>query len=195
MKDGYCTKHGCYEGMKLDGDSMLRRCFILSLILVLLLSAGVSMASDERNDLFQSCVEKSNAYPINVVWLGNLDWVQSTVHPAMISSLLALRGESVDWNSETGVAYPDLQKAYGVNTIGMTLSDGSIVRFIIDGEANGRFYGWLTDSTQFYGADYNPQPQPHVRCGFWSVSVDDVFNLYDVFISLTRHDRFNYDAR
>ena len=182
------------------GASMALTLLLLALAIATLIVAfwigQGTQAQSNMSTLFQSCVEKHHSTPVNVVWYSNtLPWIQSTVHPDAIDAVLALIGEPLEWDSETGVAYPADLEPYGIKTIGITLADGTLVRFIADGIYGGRYYGWLTDSTQFYTASYNDTYQPHVRCGFWSMSVKDVEDMSTMLWALSRFDEFNYEAR
>ena len=180
-------------------DTMNRPLLYLAIALLALIS-GVGMMigegqSNTGSDMFRQCAtDRVDAVPINVVIFDELPWIESTVYASTIQVVMGIIGEPLAWDSSSGVTYPDNMERASF-TIGITLSDGSIVRFIADGWHGGYYYGWLTDSTQMYGAIYNPQPNPHVRCGYWRVATSAINVIREQFRVATRFNTFNYDAR
>ena len=170
---------------------------IIFIFIIAFGNAQVTFAqNNKRPDMIAECVKQYNATAVNVIWQGNVPWLESTRSQEMIDAVLGLIGEPVAWDSSNGAAYPDVKRSqYGTETIGISLSDGTIIRFIFDGIYENRYYGWLTDSTQRFGADYNSTPQPHVRCGFWSIPIDDIENLRRLFYDITTNDQYNADER
>lgn len=152
--------------------------------------------SNMRPDMVAQCVQQYDATAVNVVWKGSVPWVESTRSQEMIDAVLGLTGELLAWDSSNGAEYPDVDRStYGTETIGITLSDGTIIRFIFGHTYEDRYYGWLTDSTQRFGAEYNNTPQPHVRCGFWNVAIEDIEQLRTLFYEITTNEQYVTDDR
>lgn len=182
-------------------DKSIVSLFILTAIVALVLAfvtvAQAQVATIDRKP-FQHCLEIQNhdAKPVNAIWRGNISWLESTVSSDMITSILELSGEVVEWDSENGAEYPDVSRIKnGTETLGITLEDGTIIRYIFNGWHGGRYYGWLTNSTQRYSATYNAEKHPHARCGFWSVSDDDINSLRALFYQITIREIFDASVR
>jgi hypothetical protein len=163
---------------------------IIILVLLLFLIGSIVLSQD-TSEPFWRCINKVGLEPINIIWdSGN--YIESMRDPDMISSILNLNGEAIEWDSSVGAHMPDnIQSMRNANTIALTLSDGTLVSFIINQFQGDRYYGWMTYSTYRTTANYNPDPNPHVLCGFWSILDDDYYMLRELFLSkLTQNKPF-----
>jgi len=149
--------------------------------LMLIFCFGWMVAEGQGNDLFRRCSRNVNADPVNVIW-NKQSYIESSRSNTLIQVLLNFSGEAVKWDSTIGAHYPD-DADFGISskTLGITLSDGTIISYIINSQTSDRYYGWLTYSTYRTSASYNSTPHPHVKCGFWSISKDDYNTFYELF--------------
>lgn len=179
-------------------SEMILRGILTAIVILQLVSVSQAQVEDVNRSMFRECLDTHNyiAEPVNVLWRGSVSWIESTISSEMIQSTMDLAGVPVSWDSENGAELPDVSRIRnGTETIGVTLEDGTVIRFIFNGWHSGYYYGWLTDSTQRHGASYNADKQPHARCGFWKVRDDDVKILRTLFYQITIRDVFEATMR
>ena len=165
---------------------LVAKILIVILITIFLIAWVVApmMKVDAQNKKpFQQCITKAGGQPINIIWdSGN--YLESMIHPPMIAAVLDLTGDPIIWDADNGAHLPDdIQLLHNTKTISLTLNDGTLVSFIINQWYGDQYYGWMTYSTYRTAASYNPQPNPHVLCEFWSISIADYEQLRTNFLA------------
>lgn len=160
-------------------------------ILLLVLASQVEAQVDTPQQPFRNCVSRIGGQPINVIWDAT-SYLESMRNPDMVESVLNLTAYPVVWDSSVGAHVPaDVQQLRITKTIALTMADGTLVSLIINQSAHGQYIGWMTYSTYRTTASYNPEPNPHVLCGFWSISESDYEQLRIWFLEyLTQQRQF-----
>lgn len=142
------------------------------LVLVLVLSSFSVSPINAAGNIWQHCEVGGQAVSM-MYEIGTSQWTQN---PAIMATIADLQGGLVGWNSRTGTEYnEDVTRLGWIHVI---LDNGRILSaWVFMGTESRDFYFHNTDTLDWFGADYNSNPQPHIACGVYRVQSETFTEL------------------